>query len=159
MLNPTHVKNIIRTTLKKLGVHEGATESLILGTFLVESYLTDLHGMTEQSTSQEPARYGFMMMSKDRIADVLDWLKFDLFKFKAKDACGTDITAYSSQELCEFCKTNISLMIFFTYCWYAMTHNQAPDDTIEALGVCYNKFYAEDKCQDNVDYFKEIFPR
>ena len=151
MINPQNITHIVRRTLNRIGIHEPATETLIKGTFLMESNLEDLFDLADN-------RHGLMMMKKSDI----EWTFNEYIRHKhhltsmVLELSGFDIFHTDTKTLIDELNANIALQVLVMYAWYDSKGMDIIEDDLEKLAIFYRNNYSEDRHAD-VDHFVESY--
>ena len=155
MINPDNITKLVRRTLNFVGIHENAMETLIKGTFLMESDLENLF-------DEKDNRHGLMMMHERDI----HWLFDDYIKYKLHlKTCIESLTGFSvkdtdTEAFIEELDYNVALMVIVTYAWYDSQNIDCIVDDLEKVALFYRNHYADQR-QADVDTFiqryKEVF--
>lgn len=155
MINPNHISKIVRNTLMEMGVYDHAMETLIKGTFLMESDLTNL-------MSDGGDKHGLMMMRNDQIIDVVR--EYVRYKLKLKqdfwEVMGFDLDTDCDEMLISESETNIKLMVGITYAFYDSFNNDIRDiDLTEIARIYVSNFdnHRTKTIDDFVTRYKQIF--
>lgn len=159
MINPRQLDNIIRMTLRRMGVKDASLVRLIKGTFLYESGIELLYDYSNEHNKKR----GFMMMDDKTITDLFhNYLKFRKPLVEAiESATGAIVNGSSVSDMRQDLEYNIALMVAFTYTFYASKFREPPKDDLDEIAHYYRLYYSGSSDpgveEDFVTYYHEVF--
>lgn len=118
MLNTSQVRGVIKRVLKSMNVYSPEYELLILGTFIYESELSNLHSPGRNIDSTY--KFGLMGLSQKKLVWLLeDYIPYNNnLEHKIAESCGFHISDLKPCQLRHMADEHIGFMIALTYAWY-----------------------------------------
>jgi len=156
MLNINHLRSVIKRVLKAMGEYTPEGELLILGTFAMESKLSDLHSGGKFGDLNY--KYGLMAMDAKKLDWILtEWLPYSRqYIDKLELAVGLYLTDLEPNDIRHLADEHIGFMVALTHSWYRTHYEDVPEMDYLEIAKCYKSEWDTEFGTRTVDEFVSV---